>query len=348
MKKILQAIDAGGWGGAEKVVVMISNGLAGMGHDVEVWVRRGSLLVEHLSSEVKVRVVPFINDYEPFTPLLFARALKTFDVVHVHLGRAALLSGYAAKFLPEELRRKLFCHMHLYHKPKHYRGQGQIICVSKAVEDYVKKAMPWVKRTWVVYNGIDMSGAPSAEPLIPKKRDVFRIGLLASFKAEKGHADLIKAFAGLSRRLPVELLLGGEGPLLFEAKKLASDLGVEDKVNFLGAVPPEKAFSFWKSLDVACVPSYAEGFCLSMVEAMACGLPVVGYAEAALSEVAGEAAVLVPVGDVDALAAALERVIADESLRKQLSSLSLKRSGLFSAKSMAENLLKVYESALYV
>jgi len=85
-----------------------------------------------------------------------------------------------------------------------------------------------------------------------------------------------------------------------------------------------------------------------MVEAMACGLPVVGYAEAALSEVAGEAAVLVPVGDVDALAAALERVIADESLRKQLSSLSLKRSGLFSAKSMAENLLKAYELALYV
>jgi len=348
MKKILQAIDAGGWGGAEKVVVMISNELAGMGHDVEVWVRRGSILVEHLSSEVKVRVVPFINDYEPITPIIFAKALKTFDIVHVHLGRAALLSGYAAKFLPEELRKKLFCHMHLYHKPKHYRGQGQIICVSKAVEDYVKKAMPWAKRTWVVYNGIDMSSAPLAEPLIPKKRGTFRIGLLASFKAEKGHADLIKAFAGLARRLPVELLLGGEGPLLSEAKKLASDLGVEDKVNFLGAVPPEKAFSFWKSLDVACVPSYAEGFCLSMVEAMACGLPVAGYAEAALSEVAGEAAVLVPVGDVEALAGALERVIADESLRKQLSSLSLKRSGLFSAKSMAENLLKVYESALYV
>ncbi|WP_332636216.1 glycosyltransferase family 4 protein [Acetomicrobium sp.] len=301
-----------------------------------------------MSSEVKVRVVPFINGYEPITPIIFAKALKTFDIVHVHLGRAALLSGYAAKFLPEELRRKLFCHMHLYHKPKHYRGQGQIICVSKAVEDYVKKAMPWAKRTWVVYNGIDMSSAPLAEPLIPKKRGTFRIGLLASFKAEKGHADLIKAFAGLGRHLPVELLLGGEGPLLSEAKKLASDLGVEDKVNFLGAVPPERAFSFWKSLDVACVPSYAEGFCLSMVEAMACGLPVAGYAEAALSEVAGEAAVLVPVGDVEALAAALERVIADESLRKQLSSLSLKRSGLFSAKSMAENLLKVYESALYV
>ena len=122
MKKILQAIDAGGWGGAEKVVVMISNGLAGMGYDVEVWVRRGSLLVEHLSSEVKVRVVPFFNDYEPITPWLFARALKTHDIVNVHLGRAAKLSGYIMPFLSAEFKKRLFCHMHSYHKPKHYKG----------------------------------------------------------------------------------------------------------------------------------------------------------------------------------------------------------------------------------
>jgi len=130
-------------------------------------------------------------------------------------------------------------------------------------------------------------------------------------------------------------------------KKLAGGLGISEKVKFTGFIPPDKIFPFLKSLDVACIPSNAEGFCLSMVEAMACRLPVVGYTKAALSEVAGEAAVLVPVGDVEALAAALERVIADESLRKQLSSLSLKRSELFSAKSMAENLLKAYESVVF-
>ncbi len=54
MKKILQAIDAGGWGGAEKVVVMISNGLAGMGYDVEVWVRRGSLLESSIFSRSRL------------------------------------------------------------------------------------------------------------------------------------------------------------------------------------------------------------------------------------------------------------------------------------------------------
>lgn len=154
--KIVQAIDAGGWGGAEKVVVTLANGLNDEGHDVEVWVRKNSVLCNELASTVKVRVVPFLNDFEPFTPLLFMKALKSHDIVHVHLGRAARLSGYATPFLSKEDRRRLICHMHLYHKPKHYTGQKHIICVSKAVQRYVKDSMPWVERSWVVYNGIDI------------------------------------------------------------------------------------------------------------------------------------------------------------------------------------------------
>ncbi|WP_273002058.1 glycosyltransferase, partial [Acetomicrobium hydrogeniformans] len=199
--KIVQAIDAGGWGGAEKVVVTLSNGLAKMGHDVEVWVRKNAVLCQELAPEVKIRVVPFLNDYEPFTPVLFARALKTHDIVHVHLGRAAKLSGYIAPLLSPDSRKGLLCHMHSYHKPKHYKRQKQIICVSKAVEDYVKKGMPWVERTWVVYNGIDMKGARSSAPLFPKDGRVVRIGLLATFKAPKGHADLLKAFAKICDEL---------------------------------------------------------------------------------------------------------------------------------------------------
>jgi len=344
--KIVQAIDAGGWGGAEKVVVMLANGLTKAGHDVEVWVRKNSVLCQELASEVKVRVVPFLNDYEPFTPMLFAKALKTHDIVHVHLGRAALLSGYAARFLPESLGKKLFCHMHLYHKPKHYKGQKQIICVSKAVEDYVKKTMPWVKRTWVVYNGIDMKDAQTSPPLIPKDDHVLRIGLLATFKAQKGHADLLKAFVKVCNKHPVELMLGGDGPLLPHMKKLGGELGISEKVKFTGFIPPDKIFPFLRSLDIACIPSNAEGFCLSMVEAMACGLPVVGYAEAALSEVAGDAAILVPVGDVDGLAASLKKVIEDEKLRAKLSDMSLNRSGQFTKERMAENTIEVYKDAL--
>ncbi|WP_286975264.1 glycosyltransferase [Acetomicrobium sp. UBA5826] len=346
MKKILQAIDAGGWGGAEKVVVMISNGLAGMGYDVEVWVRRGSLLVEHLSSEVKVRVVPFFNDYEPITPWLFARALKTHDIVNVHLGRAAKLSGYIMPFLSAEFKKRLFCHMHSYHKPKHYKGHKQIICVSKAVEDYVKKAMPWVERTWVVYNGIDIKDAKNVTPLFSKDDHVLRIGLLATFKAQKGHSDLLKAFAKICDCFSVELMLGGDGPLLQEMKNLAGSLGISEKVKFIGHIPPDEVFNFWRSLDVACVPSNVEGFPLSLLEAMACGLPIVGYEEPGIKEAIGDMGILLPVGDIDGLAKALKKVIEDEMLRVKLSDMSLKRSKQFTKENMIKQIIKVYEDAL--
>jgi len=345
--KIVQAIDAGGWGGAEKVVVTLSNGLTRAGHDVEVWVRKNSVLCQELVPEVKVRVVPFLNDYEPFTPVLFAKALKTHDIVHVHLGRAARLSGYVVPFLSHDLRRRLLCHMHSYHKPKHYRGHSQIICVSKVVEDYVKKAMPWVERTWVVYNGIDMEGARSSAPLFPKDDRVMRLGLLATFKAPKGHADLLKAFAKICDKFSVQLVLGGDGPLLADIKRLAGGLGISDKVHFAGFIPPDKAISFWKSLDIACIPSNREGFCLSMVEAMACGLPVVGYADAALLEVAGDASVLVPSGDIESLAAALRKVLEDEGFRSRLGNLGLRRSKRFTQDIMILKVLEIYKETLY-
>jgi glycosyltransferase involved in cell wall biosynthesis len=236
--------------------------------------------------------------------------------------------------------------MHSYHKPKHYKRQKQIICVSKAVEDYVKKGMPWVERTWVVYNGIDMKGARSSAPLFPKDGRVVRIGLLATFKAPKGHADLLKAFAKICDELPVKLILGGDGPLLPDMKRLAGELGISDKVIFTGFIPPDKIFPFLKSLDIACVPSNAEGFCLSMVEAMACGLPVIGYTEAALSEVAGDAALLVPLGDIDGLADSLKKAVEDEKLRAKLSGMSLKRSEQFTKEKMTENTIEVYKDAL--
>jgi len=344
--KIVQAIDAGGWGGAEKVVVMLANGLTNAGHNVEVWVRKNSVLCQELTPEVKIKAVPFLNDYEPLTPVLFARALKTHDIVHVHLGRAAKLSGYIAPILSPDSRKRLLCHMHSYHKPKHYKRQKQIICVSKAVEDYVKRGMLWVERTWVVYNGIDMKGARSSAPLFPKDGRVVRIGLLATFKAPKGHADLLKAFAKICDELPVKLILGGDGPLLPDMKRLAGELGISDKVIFTGFIPPDKIFPFLKSLDIACVPSNAEGFCLSMVEAMACGLPVIGYTEAALSEVAGDAALLVPLGDIDGLADSLKKAVEDEKLRAKLSGMSLKRSEQFTKEKMTENTIEVYKDAL--
>lgn len=343
--RIIQAIDASGWGGAENVVVSLSNGLSRRGHEVEVWVRRNSLLCDELEKSVVVREVPFLNDGDPMTVFLFAKALRSYDVLHVHLGKASILSGFANAFRRKRFSNKLFCHMHSFHKPKHYRNQKQIICVSKAVEDYVKENMPWVQKTWVVHNGIDLLKAQSAEPLVPRNADRVRVGLLASFKEGKGHEDLIKAVSLLLKSdLPVELVLGGEGPLFPDMVALASELKISDRVNFMGFVPPEKVFGFWKSVDVACFPSYVEGFSMSVVEAMASGVPVVAYNYQGATEALGEGAAFVPVGDIATLARSLKMIIEDHKLRKDLAAISLQKSKGYSVEAMVDGILEVYRS----
>jgi len=343
--RIIQAIDAQGWGGAENVVVALSNGLSRRGHEVEVWVRKNSLIRDRLEEHVAVREVPFLNDGDPMTVFLFAKALRSYDVVHVHLGRASILSGYASIFMRKQFSNKLFCHMHSFHKSKHYRNQKQIICVSKAVEDYVKGNMPWVDKTWVVYNGIDLLSAQSAEPMLPRKVDRVRVGLLSSFKEGKGHEDLIKAIALLKTGLPVELMLGGKGPLLNDMIALASELQISDIANFVGFVPPEKVFGFWKSVDIACFPSYVEGFSMSVIEAMASGVPVLAYNYKGATEAFGEAAVLVPVGDIMGLANKLKTLIENHKMREELALISSERSKGYSIEAMVEGVLEAYGAA---
>ena len=71
--------------------------------------------------------------------------------------------------------------------------------------------------------------------------------------------------------------------------------------------------------------SNVEGFPLSLLEAMACGLPIVGYEEPGIKEAIGDKGILLPVGDIDGLAKALKKVIEDEMLRVKLSDMSLKK-----------------------
>ncbi|MBO8154594.1 glycosyltransferase family 4 protein [Thermovirga sp.] len=343
--KILQAIDAGGWGGAENVVVQLSNGLAGRGHEVEVWARKVSVLCGELQEGIRVRNIPFLNDYDPFTIMMFKSALKNYDVVHVHLGRASILSGYATFFCRQNVHR-LFCHMHSFHKPKHYRNQKQIICVSKSVEMYVKESMPWVERTWIVYNGINIKEARDAKPLICEESKKVRIGLLATFKNGKGHEDLLKAFSILAKDETVELVLGGDGPLLSSMKRLAESLGLSQRVKFLGFIRPQKAFSFWKSVDIACFPSYIEGCPISAIEAMAVGTPLVVYDYRGAKEVLGESSIIIPLGDVSALAHALNSLTKDSLLRAKYARLSEWKSKQYSQDTMINRILHIYEKAL--
>lgn len=347
--KVLHAIDGRAWGGAEKVVAMIASGLKKKGYSVSIWTSRkggcASIFREKLNEGVEIKELPLLNDADVITMAHFHRALRRYDVVHLHLSHAAVLCASALVFLPKRYRRKVVCHFHIFTaNPKHYKAYSQGICVSKTVEKNVKASMLWM-RTWCVYNGIDMSEAAGCSPLLPSS-DKMRIGYLARMSEGKGHEDLIKAFAKLAKGENVELIIGGDGKLMPYLQNLVKEIDLVDKVKFLGFVEPDNAFSFWKSIDIACFPSYAEGFGLAVFEAMASRVPVVAYANPAFVEAVAGAGALVSIGDVEALAHSLQNLLDDGDLRLRYQRLAYERAQNFTKESMVEGVTSVYRDIL--
>ena len=179
------------------------------------------------------------------------------------------------------------------------------------VSSEVLKRLPSGAATKVVHTGITMSSVNSLEArrLVEELAGGTPvISLVGRLDPVKGHRDLVAA-APTGARL---LFIGGvdeshaefAAQLQKEARTRATFLGHRDDIEELIA-----------GSDIIAIPSRSEGFGLVALEAMALGVPVVGYATGALPEVVGSCGVLVPTGDVDALRTALDRVLTDLPLR---------------------------------
>jgi glycosyltransferase involved in cell wall biosynthesis len=124
------------------------------------------------------------------------------------------------------------------------------------------------------------------------------------------------------------------------ARVEALDLG--DKVRFLGTVPEQDLPALYSGAVLFVFPSEYEGFGLPVLEAMACGTPVVCSNRSSLPEIAGPAAVYVDPEDSSAIAAGLARVLEDDDLRESLSAQGLERARTFSWERTARETLRIY------
>ncbi len=162
-----------------------------------------------------------------------------------------------------------------------------------------------------------------------------RVLTAARLVEKKGHTYLIEAIARLAARgLPVRVDLAGEGPLLVELSGLAAARRLHDAVRFLGTVSHadllrRMAAGEW---DVAVLPSIVtssgelEGIPVALVEAMAAGLPAVGTITGGIPELLADGAgVLVPPGDTEALAEAIEGLAGNLALRTRLAAAGRRR-----------------------
>ena len=169
----------------------------------------------------------------------------------------------------------------------------------------------------LVYNGIDTN---EFKPLPDVQKNPWRIMATASADAPlKGLRFLLEAYAQLLKQYPqLELLVLGkpkpDGDTLPRLKKL----GIEDKVRFVSGISTEELVRYYNEAAVVVVPSIYEGFGLPAGEAMACEVPVISTDGGALPEVVGDAGIIVPKGNSQAIAEAVEQLLNNPQEREAL------------------------------
>jgi glycosyltransferase involved in cell wall biosynthesis len=172
---------------------------------------------------------------------------------------------------------------------------------------------------------------------------------IGTIEPRKNVAALIKAYAAWRRRAgqaPKLIIGGGKGWYYGQVFALVESLGLRDDVIFPGYLPQADLPMWYNAATIFVYPSLFEGFGLPVLEAMACGTPVITSKASSLPEVAGEAGMLVDPTDVDNLSYALERVFNDLTLRDSMRQKGLAQSAKFSWHKAATETLEVYQRTL--
>ena len=331
---LIKALGAGPGGGAERILTMIANGLAARGHDVSVWSFDASGVADFYSLSDKV------------------------GRIRLGLGNTAKRSGiYATARRLTALRKRLKAHrpdivvgfMHSAFVPlsiaslgtgvkvvasertsfAHYRRRPierlllrfslRLVAGVTVNGDEVRKGFPRsiAARMTVLPNPVAKAHG-LADPVGGKDKILLSVGGL---REEKDHRTLIKAFARIAPLFPDwTLRIVGDGPMRAQLVDLVVQLGLENRVEFAGAVSAVEKIYCGAQLFV--LPSRYEAFPNCVAEALAHGLPAVGFADCP-----GTNALIVPElnGDlvsgrdrVEALGDGLARLMRSPSLRQTL------------------------------
>ncbi len=175
---------------------------------------------------------------------------------------------------------------------------------------------------------------------------------LGGFDQRKNLSTLLRAFALLvNKQQQARLVIAGklpgrDSPLFPDPRRLVRELGVEGSVIFTGWVAEEDKPALLSGATAFVFPSLYEGFGLPVVEAMACGTPVIASNRSSLPEVVGKGGILVEPTDVEALAEAMEVLLVDDALRAELRQRALAQAAKFSWEQTALETLAVYRKVI--
>lgn len=322
-------------GGAQIHVRDLAAALAAQGHRPTVITSGSGTFIDDLRA-LGIPVVLLQHLTTPIRPLDDLRALREVhsaltqlrpDLVAAHSSKAGIL----ARLVGWRLRLPVVFTVHgwaftpgvpaveaaLYRRVERLVGPlaGRIIAVSEYDRRLgLEAGIASPERLVTVHNGMpDIDPELQADPA----RSPARLVMVARYGAQKDHPTLLRALAAL-RHHAWELDLIGDGPLRAETEALARQLGLGDRVHFLGQ--RNDVDRRLAAAQISLLITNWEGFPLSILEAMRAGMPVVASDVGGVAESVrdGENGFLVPRGDVDVLRDRLERLLADPGLRGRL------------------------------
>lgn len=280
------------------------------------------------------------------------------DIVHLpnhHFARFALfrknpyivtvhdLVRFYFPFDPEKLSERISLKLDIWN----IKRSSHIIAISQHTRNDLMKYMKIPEgRITVIYDGIDRE---IYRPYDVKLRllDKPYILYVGSERPRKNLRSLFEAFAVLKKEFPdLKLLKVGPAGRYDEyrrnSEKQLSRLGIKNDVAFIDYVSEYDLVSYYCSAELLAYPSFYEGFGLPPLEAMSCGCPVVASNASSIPEVVGDAGLLVSPHDIEGLAQAMRRVLADNKLRGDMVKKGLEQSKRFSWEKTAKQTQEVY------
>lgn len=234
------------------------------------------------------------------------------------------------------------------------RRADRFIAVSESTrQDLIKLLAVRPDQVDVVYNGVDQRFQPVVDSAVV---DEFRrtqglpdrfILYLGTLEPRKNVTTLVRAYATARERGITEplILAGGKGWGGSPEAELIERLGLEAHVGSVGFVSMEDQVLWYNAATLFAYPSLYEGFGFPVLEAMACGTPVVAGNRSSLPEVVGDAGLLVNPSDPDDLAEAMVKVLRDDQVRLDLARRGRERAHRFSWEAAARATVETYQRA---
>ncbi|CAN5615050.1 glycosyltransferase family 4 protein [soil metagenome] len=337
-------------GGVQGQVLGLARSLRALGHETRVLAPcdgpppDGGVtpLGNSIPTAANGSVAPLAPDLPAQLRLIRALRDEAFDVLHLHepLAPGATMTACLVRAAP------LVGTFHAAGTSAAYRWAGPALrylarrldvrcAVSDDARDLAASSLGGEYE--MVWNGIEGDRFAKATPWPTEGPTIFFLG---RHEPRKGLTVLLDAMADLPAE--VRLWVGGDGP---DTERLRSQVSGDERIEWLGRIDEDEKERRLRGADVFCAPSLrGESFGVVLLEGMAAGTPVVasdlpGYSNVAR---AGRDALLVPPGDVPALAGALRRVLTDIEPARSLALSGEERAAEFAMDRLAEHYLEIY------